>query len=291
MEAARQRVEVLERELSQLLPEAGAGTPLAVEVLELRRKLLAAEDALREERERRKDAEEAAQAATGAAQRMASLEESLERVQAELQRRRREGEGLWRRAAQADMQSREAEHLRAELKETRRRADAEARRADVAEVSLIRTQMRLAIERARPQVDEPWPAEAPWTEDDALRRTYARDALVEAELDWLRQWLPRLALLMADLMWNSTDEGSGVRELFELLQDAGNPLEPHDDVRLGPRPFDAPGLRVAIGPLALQVAVRRHDDRQVVVTVSSECPLEVATVSGATSPRPRRVEG
>lgn len=278
MEAARQRVELLERELEQLLPDAHEDRPpLAVEVLELRRRLAAAESALAEARSTNARLETQAQAAAGRAAKLAALEESLERVQAELQRRRRVDEGLWRRAAQADLRGREADHLREELKEARRTAEAEARRADVAEVALIRTQMRLAVELSRPRVDDPWPRTAIVSAQQALRAAYAPAALEALTWSALQDRARRLALLLAELVWHPLPEApDAARTLIELLQDAGHPLTRRDEVRLGPPSLEDPGLRLAVGPLALQVAVRRADGREVVVTISDEAPLQVA---------------
>lgn len=283
MEAARQRVEVLERELHDRLGRAGSA-PLAIEVLELRRKLQDALVSLEAEERRRALAEEAATREEAQRAHIAALEESLERVQGELQRRRRVDEALWRKAAQADLRVREAADLRAALKDAQASSAREARRADAAEIELMRTQMRLAIELARPRVSEPWSRDAVSTSHEQLTRTYDPDALLEMGLESLRPACARLAFLIAELIWSDTAADPGrLGELLELLERAGHPLHRHDAVRLGPQPLDAPGLRLAIGPLALQVAVRRRDRREVIVTLSAERALRIQTRSASAS--------
>lgn len=274
------RVEVLERELERLLPGREKGLqPLVVEVLELRRKLAAAEDALDEERAARRRAQEAAEVSEGRAERLAALEESLERVQNELQRRRRVGEGLWRKAAQTDLRKREADRLQGELKQAREAAEREARRADVAEIALIRTRMRLAVELARPSVPSPWPRDAVRTQVDALEKAHDAQLLGRLTEAPLRRAIIRLGLLVGDLLWNPPpSDPDALRALLELLQSAGHALHRHDDIRLGPREPSAPGLRMAIGPLALRVALRQPGGREAIVTLSDDAPLRVEVV-------------
>ena len=80
-----------------------------------------------------------------------------------------------------------------------------------------------------------------------------------------------MTLLIADLVWNSEDATKPFGELVTLLQAVGHTLQPHDHVRLGPTPYDAAGLRIALGPLALRVEFARppEDGGPTVSIVSS----------------------
>ena len=273
MEAARQRVAVLERELEHLSP-GGSTVPIEVELVELRRRLVRAEEALGIERRERERGERAVQELAVANDRVRALDQSLEMVQAELQRRRREHESLWRQAALASVRSREADELRTALDDSLARAEREARRADVAVVALIRTQMKLSVERARPLVDDPWPLDAAREQPAALEALFAPSALEARPEDDAEHELTRLAFLFADLIWNSpSPTHQELRELLALLRRVGHPLIELDAIRLGPPLVDGPGLRIAMAPLALQVAWTGSDGRELIVTISDDDPL------------------
>lgn len=276
MEAARQRVAALERELSLLVP-GGSAAPIEVELAALRRALARLEGDLSEERRAREAAEHAAQELAVVEDRRRSLESSLELVQAELSRRRREHEDLFRRAALGDVRARETERLRAALVEASESAAREARRADVAEIALIRTQMRLAVERARSLVAEPFALDAPRTKGDVIRESYAIAALEALPRARLDARLGPLALLIADLVWNAaSDRDDGLPRLFEHLRAAGHALLEHERLRFGPSARGA-GLSLVLAPLALQLAWTRKSGHVRLVSISDEQPLGFAS--------------
>lgn len=273
MEAARLRVDALERELETLVPRGG-GIPIEVQIVELRRRAANAENALERGRQERERGELAVQELAVARDRIRSLEEALEMVQGELQRRRREHEDLFRKAALAEVRVREAEMLRDQLAEATTNQERETRRADVAIVTLIRTQMRLSVEHARPRIEDPWPQDAVRDRADELRSLYCPEALESLERESARRALTRLAFLIADLIWNPpAPTEADLAELLSLLRDAGHPLIEHDNVRLGPLPPEDPGLSIAMAPLALQVVWADQNCCESVVTIADDDPL------------------
>lgn len=270
LDAARHRVEALERELRDIVPDDSIGS-VEVEVVELRRRMAAMELTLEEEQFRRERAEIEAGELMMARDRLRTVEKALDLVQQELQRRRREHEPLWREAALAEIRRREIDVLQERFDETRGTAEQERKRADAAEVALIRTQMRLSVERARAQVRRPWPTDAPAGE---ILRTYRAATLAAMPQDALRFELERLILLVGDLLWNAcSDTGDEVAALFEILRRAGHALVAHAPTRFGPEPFGAPGLHVAIAPLALQITLLEDDGTVRLVTIADDVPL------------------
>lgn len=267
LDAARLRVEALQRELRYLVPDDSIGG-VEVEVVELRRRMAAMELTLQEEQHRRERAETEAGALMMARDRLRTVEKALELVQQELQRRRREHEPLWREAALGEIRRREIAALQERFDDTSSNAEKERRRADAAEVALIRTQMRLSVERARAQVRRPWPMDAP---ADEIGRTYLPAALAAMPQDALRLDLERLTLLVADLVWNvPTDTGEEVAELFGVLRRAGHPLVAHAPSRFGPDPIGTPGLRIVIAPLGLQIRLLAADGSARLVTIADD---------------------
>lgn len=269
LEAARLRVDALERELRALVPDDGVGSA-ELDLFELRRRLAATELTLAQERREREHAQSEARGLETARDRLVTLEKALELVQQELQRRRREHEPLWREAALAEIRGRELEVVRARLHEVSESAEREAKRADVAEVALIRTQMRLSVERARAQIRLPWPRPA---DPAAFVRTTRPSALLAMPEEALRIELERLVLLVADALWNAPGAGEAVSELFDVLRTAGHPLRAHASRRFGPDPPGAPGLTIAIAPLALQITWVGSDRSARVVTIADDVPL------------------
>jgi len=171
----------------------------------------------------------------------------------------------------AEIRRRELEVLRARYEEVSETAEREAKRADVAEVSLIRMQMRLSVERARAQIRLPWSGGA---DPAAIVRTYRPAALGAMPEEALRIELERLALLVADVLWNAPVEtGEAVSELFDVLRTAGHPLSTQASRRLGPDPPDAPGLTIAVAPLGLQITLVGDDRSARVVTIADDVPL------------------
>ena len=243
MEAARRRVEALERELRELATTRTGDGPAPDKVYA----------------------------------KVVALAESLEAVQAELQRRRREHETLWREAALAEIRRRELDHMRRQLSRAKARAERERSRADFAEIALMRTQMRLAIERARAGLNKPWPASAIRTHRDEVRRAAGAETLEALPEEALRAPLERLTLLVADTLWNPPTDPAADREaLLATLRGAGHELAPDGDRHLGPADKNAPGLRIAFGPLALRLTLRRADGVHS-VTVHNEGPLRYET--------------
>lgn len=238
MEAARRRVEALEEDLRQLTSgprlEGGPGDE--------------------------------------AYARIVALAEALEDVQQELQRRRREHDALFRQAALSEVRRRELESLRKRARQAEGQAERERKRADYAEIALMRTQMRLSIERARQRVDEGWPTSAIRQQREEVERAVGAEALAAAP-ERMEQ-LERLTLLVADILWNPPTDPAADREaLLATLRQSGHTLAARGDRRLGPVEAEGPGLRITIGPLALRVAYRDEDGTTEAVTLREDGSL------------------
>ena len=153
-------------------------------------------------------------------------------------------------------------------------AERERKRADFAEIALMRTQMRLAVERARARIDEPWSVSAIRTQRDEVAEVAGPEALAAAAEPVLRRELERLTLLVADVLWNPPTDPAADREaLFATLRAAGHPLVADGDRRFGPSDEAGVGLHLAMGPLALRLTLVRADGRRHAVTIGDEAPM------------------
>ncbi|MFK7986971.1 MAG: hypothetical protein AB8I08_13180 [Sandaracinaceae bacterium] len=204
--------------------------------------------------------------------RIVALAEALEDVQQELQRRRREHDELFRRAALSEVRRHELSALSKRCRDAETQAERERKRADYAEIALMRTQMRLSIERARHKVEGGWPASSIRHQRDEVRDAVGAKAL-DIATDRMGR-LEQLTLLVADILWNPPTDPAADREaLLATLRRSGHALVPRGDRRYGPRDPDAVGLRITLGPLALRVAYRAEDGTTEAVTLADDGTL------------------
>lgn len=238
MEAARQRVEALEADLRQLTAVPPLDGPAGEE----------------------------------AYGRIVALAEALESMQKELQRRRREHEALFREAALSEVRRRELEAVRGRVRKLEAEAKRERDRADYAEIALMRTQMRLSIERARQRVADPWSTSAIRHQRADIARRVGSEAL--ADSNDRTASLERLTLLVADVLWNPpTDPAADRAALLATLRESGHALVPDGDRRYGPSDPEGPGLHIKLGPLGLRVGYRGPDGATETITLREDGAL------------------